>query len=144
MNTLSAFKVCLLLGLVAFGSAWADVRPPQWFEFCPAQYENAKMFSKNTRWTPGMYASLLLVPLFPPAIALPLQKSRELRQDASENDYWAQRKLEFDLEIAQCQNASDQSSCHMQLRQLEMQKNAMHQQHLDNVALRRTVNSLRY
>lgn len=59
------------------------------------------------------------------------QKSIKAWREATEQNYWVDRRSQFNLEIAQCQQieANDKLvDCYMNIRQMETTKNQEHQQ----------------
>lgn len=122
-------KSIILIGLLMITQSAQAYFEPQWSEFCPVQYINAEYRNKIER-NPvikplafvGQVCTLNIVPVY-----WTLQK-----RDAEvvENNYWVQRKQQFNNEIETCKqyNSNDnQLSCYMNIRQVEANKNAQYE-----------------
>jgi len=127
-------NVVLLLNLLMLTflfqtAVYADVPSPQWLEFCPYKYQNAQN-KQDIKYNPlikptafvAQVCTLNLVPFY-----WNIQKSEK---EVVTNNYWVNRKLQFDNEISLCaqsENTDNKVMCYMNVRQIEQGKNAQFQ-----------------
>lgn len=102
---------------------------PQWNEFCPPEYvavNYKEKIKRNAVLKPlavvGQICTLNIIPIY-----WAMQK-----RDAKiiENNYWVQRKQQFNNEIEMCKQYSSNDSklsCYMNVRQLEFNKTAQYE-----------------
>ena len=103
--------------------AVADALSPAWDEVCPPKYLYAKYQENHYNTAENVLLALTIV-------GLPFacyNKAKFEKIDTS--NYWVQRKRAFDNELATCKSDPiNQAQCFMQIRQLELNKNALYQQ----------------
>lgn len=104
-----------------------DLFAPSWSEFCPSSYVNAEHmdYSKRPAWQ-----NVLLIASFV-GIFYEVNKSMLI----SANNYWVDRRVSFENEIKECNQlskAGERTSCYMQVRMLEQEKN--HQMEEEQIA----------
>lgn len=74
-----------------------------------------------------------------PVLLVPYVIKANKSKESFTRNYWANRKQQFNGELELCQHAQDTAMCYMQVRQMEDQKNAEHQAHLDRMAINSSV-----
>lgn len=115
MNKKIVIVLCLMF--LFDSAASAEVMPPEWSEFAPVKYLNAQYQEYN-------FSSVKNVLLGFTVIGAPIALKRKWRaEEIDVSNYWVQRKLAFDNEVATCKSDSqNQSQCYMQVRNLELSK----------------------
>jgi len=117
----------------------ASINTPQWSEFCSDAYcESSKSLLPELKPQPSAGFTVLcaFVPiLLPVAYRKQAQanNSEKAWREATEQNYWADRRTQFKAEVSQCQQvqANDKLiDCYMNVRQMETSKNQGHQQEL--------------
>lgn len=120
-------KILLLFLLLCTNSpVLADIQPPQWSEFCNPRYIHAEHQEYKKR-NPivkqlayiGQICTLNIVPFYWNIITSD--------NKVWANNYWVERKEQFENEINMCKQSRDNDnsiSCYMNIRQLELSKNA--------------------
>lgn len=127
-------KLVILFSFLFAGAGFCAaevILEPQWSELCHVQYINAR----------------------------PATGFWDKQKLGTYNDYWVERKKQFESSLARCQNykGDDLSSCYKQVREAELSKNNLynaklqqieaqnqqrHQEYLDQKARYDTVNSI--
>ena len=113
--------VCLLM-LFALGCpVLAEIQPPKWEEFAPDGYANVEYIEyKGLNPALGMLLACSIVGS-PIAFADLNKQSR-----VESNNYWYNRRKEFEQEINSCKNAANESELsygYLSIRQNELSKN---------------------
>lgn len=92
-----SFIILLVSLLYANVCAAENVFAPQWSEFCPKEYLNAKSRGGWTFFKPDTY-----------------------------DNYWHERKLQFEDNVSKCTaySGNDLAACYQQVREAELIKNA--------------------
>jgi hypothetical protein len=140
-------KIFTLIMLLVFCSpVLAETFQPLWSEFCPEKYlhpqEKINKEAERTAWSISdsfkrdlMFLTIINAPkIWKEDMELDkaVINNFKIRREAPVYEYWNNRKIAFDNEIATCNSdKNNQSLCYMQVRQLEQQKNDQ----LENVKL---------
>lgn len=116
----------LLAGLLLMPNfmAIAEVRPPEWKEFCPQAYLNSE-YDKNVYYTYGAKEVLRALSI----VGIPWNvRNWHKHLNQQENNYWVSRRYAFKNELATCQNEPNaQAICYLKIREMEDNKTAQHQ-----------------
>lgn len=134
---LHALALLLLMGLQ---QASAELIAPQWSEFAPPSYLDAKLGDIRPPISNGIILASVFV-LGLPLLLMPVAiiKLRHNRADIARN-YWAVRHTEFQSEVATCDaTTSDKAMCYLPVRQMESQKTQTYVTHMDSKALRTAI-----
>jgi hypothetical protein len=84
--------------------AFAEIKPPEWSEFCPDKYLNAE-YQKVSKW------------------------DYWFNFKKEENNYWALRKMSFEKQLKYCDS---EPSCYLLISQNEENKNRQDKQATEN------------
>jgi len=114
----------------------SSVIAPQWSEFCPEQYLDARIRPLNEarnylvvpyctstkKWVKRVNA-ILILPAFDCRCA-EIYWENKISQENQVIAYWLKRKSMFEASVATCASApiEQQAGCYMQVRQLELQR----------------------
>lgn len=118
--------ICLFILICLDCPAWAGDFAPQWSEFCSRGYSRAEYkepIKRNPLIKPiafvGQVCTLNIIPLYWGI----LKRDDEIKT----NNYWVDRRHQFEDEIKLCDEYDSKDSklsCYMNVRQLELNKNA--------------------
>ena len=103
MKKLTALFFSTLL-LLSGSTGFAEVKAPEWSDFCPAQYVNAKYDSNDYSYKYNGFKELVLI--FS-VIGYPIAErhshkylaSLEKVKEQNANNYWVSRQITFDKEV---------------------------------------------
>ena len=130
-------SVAIALGLLMGDVAWGT--QPQWQEFCPLEYVNAQLVPDIK--PPGFLFRAASVFLLIPFPFLIHQNYKAIK--ARENNYWANRRINFESEVRDCGELADPSQCYRDIRHSQAQASQMKALTNEINGLRRDVRSLR-
>jgi hypothetical protein len=147
-----AFTFCLLSTTIPLHSLAAEpetsstnqsetiqAKPPQWSELCPGIY-CASSTIEIPEAKPHVGVGFAVLAGFVP-ILIPFEIIKERQANKSDwavrralsQNYWVQRRGDFEREISQCQQMKDNDKlvdCYMQVRQNETNKNQARRQEM--------------
>ena len=103
------------------GPASAQIKYPEWKEFCPEEYLNIEYIKDNTmpEWK---YKLCVLSIIGIPYAIFDLSRYNKIK----ENNYWYDLKKQFNNEVESCKQISDnnyQIMCFLEIRKHESHKN---------------------
>ena len=166
----TAFSLGVLLcitGTNILSYSWADeqqitptkqletpkAKAPLWSELCPGIYcasSTIEIPEALPYASPGLTVLAVFVPIFAPMAIIREKKAKERNLDirkALSQNYWVQRRGEFEREIAQCQQINDNDklvSCYMDIRKNEANKNQARRQEMLMIEQVNSLYSLRF
>lgn len=146
----------LLAGLAAIAenNNYDTLNPPNWSEFCPYEYQHARIFSaseieslaqesgaessnifycKYHGKTAKIIRGITIIPAIDCYLLNKMNVSnwrKSYNMANVENAYWYNRRMAFENALESCKNLSNDSKvmCYLKIREIELQKNAYRQQ----------------
>ncbi|MEI8390251.1 MAG: hypothetical protein WCG23_10260 [bacterium] len=115
----------LTLFLLPSSTGFAEVRPPEWSDYCPTQYANAKYDNNDYSYHWDTWKNIFL---FCSIIGFPkyadnYHKAYVLLVKQNEqitNNYWALKRIAFEKEKEICKSdPSNQSLCYLKVMERE-------------------------
>ena len=124
---ITLFLLALLLSSSSIG--FAEVKSPEWKDFCPPKYANVKYdfndytYHGNSFKETLLFLSIIGIPKFMDkcnqAYSLRLKKNEQLI-----NNYWASKRATFEKELDICKSdPNNQSLCYLKVMEREENRN---------------------
>lgn len=113
--------IALFIVFIISAPCFAQVQP-EWSEFCPKRYLNAK-YRENNSHANRLFGGLLTCTIYGAPIGIPILI---WNKNVDNRNYWANRRTEFNNEIEGCNrmdNYDSKINCYASVRSIEYSKN---------------------